>query len=128
MSENPFRNVLGTPLEPCNPSLSTGFYRTGKCETRDGDPGNHSVCAEMTEEFLRFSAARGNELRVPVPQFAFPGLAAGDRWCLCAARWQEALEAGVAPPVALEATEDIALEVIRMQDLQAHALTHDTDG
>ncbi|MGM0412764.1 MAG: DUF2237 family protein [Pseudomonadota bacterium] len=125
MSENPFRNVLGTPLEPCNPALSAGFYRTGRCETRDGDPGNHSVCAEMTDEFLRFSASRGNELRAPVPQLAFPGLSAGDRWCLCAARWQEALEAGVAPPVVLEATEDIALEAVRLQDLQAHATAGD---
>ncbi|MFP4182414.1 MAG: DUF2237 family protein [Thiohalospira sp.] len=126
MSDNPFRNVLGTALEPCNPALSAGFYRTGCCETRDGDPGNHSVCAEMTEDFLRFSAARGNELRTPLPQLDFPGLAPGDRWCLCAARWQEALEAGVAPPVVLEATEDIALEVVRMRDLQNHAVVDDT--
>lgn len=118
------RNVLGEALQPCGTDPPAGFYRNGRCDTGVQDLGNHSVCAEVTEAFLEYSAQQGNELRQGVPAFGFPGLEAGDRWCLCAARWQEALEAGVAPPVHLAATEENALEVVRLADLRANA----TDG
>jgi uncharacterized protein (DUF2237 family) len=100
----------------------TGFYRTGRCDTGPEDIGRHVVCAEVTAVFLEFSASRGNDLSTPIPQAGFSGLQPGDRWCLCAARWQEALEAGVAPPVILQATEASALEIVSLDDLQAHAL------
>ncbi|HKJ87463.1 MAG TPA: DUF2237 domain-containing protein [Gammaproteobacteria bacterium] len=122
MSERKARNVLGEELEPCGIDPPAGFYRTGRCDTGIQDLGNHSVCAEVTEEFLEFSAARGNDLTRSVPEFGFPGLEPGDRWCLCAARWQEALEAGNAPPVRLASTEENALEVVRLADLKDHAI------
>jgi uncharacterized protein (DUF2237 family) len=100
----------------------TGFYRTGYCTTGPRDRGNHVVCAEMTEAFLAFTRAQGNDLSTPRPEWGFPGLEPGDRWCLCAARWQEALEAEVAPPVVLAATAEGALEVIDRSDLMTHAL------
>ncbi len=115
-------NVLGTPLEPCSTNPMTGFYRDGCCNTGAGDMGAHVVCAEMTAEFLAFTKAQGNDLSTPVPAFQFPGLSPGDRWCLCATRWQEALEAGVAPPVRLEATHASTLEYVSLADLQRHAL------
>lgn len=115
-------NVLGTPLEPCSTNPMTGFYRDGCCNTGAGDMGAHVVCAEMTAEFLAFTKAQGNDLSTPVPAFQFPGLKPGDRWCLCATRWQEALEAGVAPPVHLEATHASTLEYVSLADLQRHAL------
>ncbi|NEP44691.1 MAG: DUF2237 domain-containing protein, partial [Okeania sp. SIO2H7] len=93
------KNVLGGPLEVCCTSPMTGFYRDGFCRTGGGDYGSHVICAEVTAEFLEFTKSRGNDLSTPVPQYNFPGLKPGDRWCLCAARWQEAKEAGVAPPV-----------------------------
>src|SRR5687768_9067794 len=95
------RNVLGDELQSCSEYPLTGFYRDGCCNTGSGDLGVHVVCAEMTEEFLLFSASRGNDLSTPMPDYGFPGLNPGDRWCLCAARWQEAFEAGFAPPVVL---------------------------
>jgi len=98
------RNVFGEPIEVCSLNPSTGFYRTGCCETGPEDVGVHTVCVEVTREFLAFSKARGNDLSTPRPEYGFPGLSAGDRWCLCAARWQEALDAGVAPRVVLAAT------------------------
>jgi uncharacterized protein (DUF2237 family) len=116
------RNVLGEPLQACCLSPRTGFYRTGACETGPEDPGRHVVCAEMTEDFLAFSKARGNDLSTPMPAFGFPGLRPGDRWCLCAARWQEALEAGKAPRVVLQATHEAALDLIAFADLRRHAL------
>ena len=119
---NAGRNVLGSKLQPCSLTVRTGFFRDGCCRTGSEDVGLHVVCAEVTEEFLAFSAARGNELREPVPQMDFPGLRPGDRWCLCAARWKEAFEAGVAPPVVLVATHVSALEFIDLDDLLAHAV------
>ena len=116
----PNRNVLGGQLEICCNDPVTGFYRTGCCETGDDDDGLHVVCAEMTPEFLQFSRMRGNDLTTPTPYF--PGLKPGDRWCLCAARWQEAFEAGMAPPIVLAATHEAALEVVELDDLMAHAL------
>ncbi len=115
-------NVLGGELVPCSTDPLTGYYRTGCCESRGDDPGMHVVCAEMTAEFLTFSQSRGNDLITPMPQYGFPGLRPGDRWCLCASRWQEALEAGVAPPVHLAATHVQALEFCSLDDLRAHAL------
>ena len=100
----------------------TGFYRDGCCNTGPGDLGLHLVCAEVTEEFLEFSASRGNDLITPMSEFGFSGLKAGDRWCLCAQRWKEALEAGVAPPVVLSATHMSALEFVDLDDLKSHAV------
>jgi uncharacterized protein (DUF2237 family) len=116
------RNVLGGPLAVCSTNPTTGFFRTGCCETSKGDVGSHTVCARLTAEFLEFSRAHGNDLTTPMPEFGFPGLKPGDRWCLCAARWQEALEAGVAPPVILAATNELALEIVSLDDLRAHAV------
>jgi uncharacterized protein (DUF2237 family) len=116
------KNVLGGLLAPCSRAPLTGFYRDGCCNTGPGDMGVHVVCAEMTEEFLEFSKRRGNDLSTPEPGFGFPGLAPGDRWCLCASRWREALDAGVAPPVILEATHMAALEHVDLEDLRAHAV------
>ncbi len=114
-------NVNGTELESCCTDPMTGFYRTGRCETGPEDHGVHVVCAELTAEFLDFSLSQGNDLITPNPEFGFPGLKPGDRWCLCAARWQEALEAGVAPPVILAATHARVVEWIDRADLVAHA-------
>ena len=116
------KNVLGGPLQPCSMDPLTGFFRDGCCNTDAEDYGSHTVCAQMTEQFLAFSKSRGNDLSTPNPEFLFPGLSPGDRWCLCAARWREAAEAGVAPPVILESTHARALEVIALADLEYHAL------
>ena len=113
------RNVLGTDLVACSMEPLTGWYRTGCCETDADDLGVHAVCAQVTDEFLEFSKSVGNDLSTPGP--GFEGLRAGDRWCLCASRWQEALEAGVAPPVVLEATHLQALEWVSLEDLRNHA-------
>ena len=102
----------------------TGFYRTGDCQTGPDDRGTHVVCAEMTADFLAFTQARGNDLSTPNPAYGFPGLKPGDRWCLCAVRWKEALDAGHAPPVVLEATHEKALEVVSITALRAHAVEH----
>ena len=115
------RNVLGSKLETCGRSPLTGFHRNGKCETGSEDYGLHVVCARMTEEFLAFSRAHGNDLGTPNPALGFPGLEPGDRWCLCAARWKEAMQAGVAPPVVLEATHMSTLEFVSLEELQRHA-------
>lgn len=115
------KNVLGTDLKPCCNDPKTGFYRDGYCRTGAGDAGVHVVCAEMTGEFLTFSKSRGNDLSTPHPEMMFPGLHPGDRWCLCVERWKEALEAGCAPPVDLEATHMAALEFVDLDDLRAHA-------
>ena len=115
-------NVLGEPLKPCSFDPRTGFFRDGCCNTGPEDRGRHTVCARMTAEFLAFSRARGNDLSTPRPEFGFAGLKAGDRWCLCAARWVEALEAGVAPKVALGATHRSVLRLVPLEVLKAHAL------
>jgi len=117
----PASNVLGTPLRPCGTDPLTGFYRDGCCNTGPQDRGLHLVCAIMTAEFLAFSAARGNDLSTPRPEWSFPGLSPGDRWCLCVSRWKEALEAGLAPPVVLEATHVASLEFVSREELEAHA-------
>ena len=116
------KNVLGGPLQTCSLSPLTGFYRDGCCNTGAEDLGLHLVCAEVTQEFLEFSRERGNDLITPNPLFGFPGLKPGDRWCLCAQRWKEALAAGVAPPVCLDATHISALEFLDLEELQAHAV------
>jgi uncharacterized protein (DUF2237 family) len=118
----PARNVLGGPLAPCSYKPVTGFFRDGCCRTGPDDHGSHTVCAVMTAEFLAYSRAAGNDLSTPLPQYGFPGLRPGDRWCLCAPRWQEAFAAGRAPRVVLEATELGALAWCRLEDLRAHAM------
>jgi uncharacterized protein len=115
-------NVFGTDLQLCCSDPVTGFFRDGYCRTGSGDLGLHTVCAVMTEEFLEFSRSRGNDLTKAVPEFGFPGLEPGDKWCLCVKRWKEALDAGVAPPVVLEATQQTALEFVELEELQAHAI------
>ena len=115
------RNVLGGPLQACSFDPLTGFERTGCCETGPDDVGQHTVCARVTDEFLAFSTAHGNDRVTPQPQWRFPGLRAGDRWCRGAARWLEAWEAGVAPPVVLEATHEAALRVIPLDVLTSRA-------
>lgn len=117
------QNILGEPLECCCTAPMTGYYRDGYCRTGAGDVGSHVVCAQVTAEFLDFTRSRGNDLSTPRPAFNFPGLKPGDRWCLCALRWKEALDAGVAPPVDLTATHASALEYVSRSDLQQHALT-----
>lgn len=117
------KNVLGGTLQSCSVSPMTGFFRTGCCDTGVEDLGLHIVCAEMTAEFLQFSQSRGNDLSTPVPEYGFPGLEPGDRWCLCVTRWKEALAAGMAPPVKLEATHMSSLEFVDLEDLQRHAVT-----
>jgi uncharacterized protein (DUF2237 family) len=120
MAPSTQRNLLGQPLEPCSTDPMTGFFRTGCCETDEHDHGRHVVCAEMTVEFLAFSASRGNDLSSPRPGFA--GLRPGDRWCMCAARWQEAFDADVAPPVVLAATHEAATEIVERELLLSHAM------
>jgi hypothetical protein len=115
------RNVFGAPLACCCTSPRTGFHRDGYCHTGPHDLGSHTVCAVMTAAFLEFSRSRGNDLVTPRADLDFPGLKPGDRWCLCVGRWREALQAGVAPPVLLAATHEKALEVVTLEQLQAHA-------
>lgn len=115
-------NVLGDTLEPCSTDPVTGFFRNGCCDTSEADRGSHTVCAVMTAEFLEFSRQRGNDLSTPRPQFGFPGLRPGDRWCLCAARFLEAYEAGQAPRVKLTATHRRALEIVPLDLLRERAL------
>ncbi len=116
------QNVLGGVLEQCSTAPLTGFYRDGCCNTGAEDAGVHVVCARMTAEFLEFSASVGNDLSTPNPASGFDGLGPGDHWCLCASRWQEALEAGAAPMVRLEATHARVLEWVDLADLEAHAI------
>lgn len=114
------KNVLGTELIPCSYDPLTGYFRDGCCNTDESDLGSHLICVRVTEKFLVFSSARGNDLVTPLPQHRFAGLKPGDRWCLCARRWREALEAGFAPPVVLESTHANALGFVTMAQLQAH--------
>ena len=115
-------NVLGEPLQLCCTDPMTGYFRTGDCQTNALDQGTHVVCAYMTEEFLAYSKSRGNDLITPRPEYDFPGLKEGDRWCLCALRWKEALLADLAPPVVLESTHERALDYVTLEDLRSHAL------
>jgi uncharacterized protein (DUF2237 family) len=116
------RNVLGTELKSCSQDPVTGFYRNGCCETGSEDPGMHTVCAVMTAEFLAFSRAAGNDLSTAMPQYGFPGLKPGDRWCLCAPRWKEALDAGAAPQLVLEATHEETLAIVPLGVLKDYAV------
>jgi uncharacterized protein len=115
------RNVLGGDLQLCSLSPLTGFFRDGCCHTGPGDLGLHVVCARVTAEFLAYTRARGNDLSTSHPQFGFPGLEPGDRWCLCATRWKEAFDAGVAPPVVLSATHEKVLDIVSLEQLRACA-------
>ncbi len=119
------RNVLGGELQTCGTDPMTGFYRTGCCDTGADDSGVHTVCTQVTAEFLAFSVDRGNDLSTPRPEYGFAGLQPGDRWCLCADRWAEALAAGVAPPVVLDATHARTLDWVDLVDLHRHAAPSD---
>lgn len=121
VAKRPERNVLGGGLLACSYDPLTGFNRTGCCESSAEDLGLHLVCARMTSEFLAYSKGQGNDLSTPRPEYRFAGLKPGDRWCLCATRWKEAQEAGVAPPVVLEATHEAVLRVVDLVTLRAHA-------
>lgn len=116
------RNVLGEKLQSCGEDPVTGFYRDGCCNVGPDDFGVHSVCVRVTEEFLEFSKAHGNDLSTPMPQFGFDGLKAGDQWCLCAARWKEAFDANAAPRVVLRATHEATLEFVSLEDLKKYAI------
>ncbi len=116
------RNVLGEQLDLCSMAPMTGFFRDGCCNTSPEDVGSHTVCVVMTAEFLEFSKSRGNDLSTPLPAFGFPGLKPGDRWCLCAPRWQEAFDAGKAPRVVLRATHQAALNFCALADLKRYAI------
>jgi len=119
---DPAKNVFGEPLESCSDDPTTGFFRDGCCNTSDEDIGRHTVCTRVTQEFLEFSRGRGNDLSTPRHEFGFPGLRPGDQWCLCAARWQEALDAGAAPRVVLRATHAATLEIVSLEDLKRYAI------
>ena len=116
------KNVIGAPLEPCSLSPLTGFNRNGNCQSAEHDFGVHGVCSEVTEAFLSFTKARGNNLSSPNELHGFPGLKPGDRWCLCASRWKEALDNSVAPPIVLSATNEAVLNLIGLEDLLKHAV------
>jgi uncharacterized protein (DUF2237 family) len=116
------KNVYGSPIASCCTDPVTGFYRDGKCITGPDDHGTHIVCAQMTKEFLDFTKGRGNDLSTPYPAYNFPGLKAGDCWCLCISRWLEAVEAGVAPPINLQATHEKALEYTTIELLELYSL------
>jgi uncharacterized protein (DUF2237 family) len=118
-------NVLGTPLQDCSLDPLTGYFRDGCCKTSSVDTGSHVICARVTQEFLEFSLSKGNDLMTPRPAYQFPGLQSGDQWCLCAMRWKEACEAGVAPPVILKSTNERALQFVTLEELQLHAFNND---
>lgn len=120
--KNSARNVLGEPLNTCSTTPMTGFFRDGCCNTGPQDIGRHVLCAQVTEEFLEYSKSKGNDLSTPRPEFGFDGLKPGDRWCLCADRWQEALEEGKAPRVVLQSTHEQCLEHVALDDLKRLAL------
>jgi uncharacterized protein len=121
-SDNIPKNVLGGVLQTCSDSPRTGFYRDGCCNVGPDDLGVHSVCVRVTADFLEFSSSRGNDLSTPHPEFGFPGLQPGDRWCLCAARWVEALRAGVAPRLVLQATHEVMLDYAPLEELKKYAI------
>ena len=114
-------NVLGEPLESCSENPMTGFFRDGCCNTSEDDVGSHTICVKVTKEFLEFSRFKGNDLSTPLPEFGFPGLKSGDQWCLCAARWLEAQQHGMAPRVMLRGTHSGALEIVPLDLLKEHA-------
>jgi uncharacterized protein (DUF2237 family) len=116
------KNVLGGELEGCSTSPLTGFFRDGCCNTGPEDLGSHTVCTQVTEDFLDFSLSQGNDLLTPMPQYGFPGLKPGDHWCLCASRWAEALDAGAPPRVVLAATHERALDILDLDDLKSHGI------
>lgn len=116
------KNVLGEPLQPCSTDPMTGWYRNGCCDTGPGDFGMHVICCQVNAEFLEYSRDVGNDLSTPIPEYGFPGLKPGDRWCVCAARWKEAYDAGVAPGVVLAATHMSALEYASLEELKEHAV------
>ena len=122
------KNVIGGVLQTCSLKPMTGFLRNGCCQVTEEDLGTHGVCVVLTIEFLLFSRRRGNDLSTPRPEFDFPGLQPGNRWCLCSSRWQEALEAGCAPGVVLAATSAAALEIVRLDDLKRHAVDLDQEN
>jgi uncharacterized protein len=128
MEREPDVNVVGGALRPCSEEPLTGFFRDGCCATGEEDLGSHTVCAVVTDEFLEFSMRAGNDLSTPRPEFGFPGLVAGDRWCVCAARWLEAHHAGCAPPVVLGATHVGALEIVPIDLLTARAVAPSSSG
>ncbi len=119
--QNEALNVLGTPLVPCSYDPLTGFFRDGCCQTDEQDRGSHVICAKVTQAFLEFSLQRGNDLMTSRPEYRFAGLRAGDKWCLCALRWEEAFKAGLAPQVILESTHLKALEFVTLEQLQSCA-------
>ncbi len=118
----PQKNVFGEPIRTCSDAPKTGFFRDGCCNTGPQDFGSHTVCVVMTAEFLEYSKKAGNDLSTPMSEYGFPGLKAGDRWCLCAARWQQAFEAGMAPKVVLSATHEAALRIVSLTDLKRYAI------
>ena len=120
MAEEKAKNILGTDLQSCCTSPMTGFFRDGYCNTNHMDQGTHVVCAVVTDEFLQFTKSTGNDLTTPRPEYKFPGLKAGDGWCLCAMRWKEAYDAGVAPPIKPQSTHEKALEIIDQEALKKH--------
>jgi hypothetical protein len=122
MSEEQQKNVFGEPIASCSDAPVTGFYRNGCCDTGPEDVGSHTVCAIMTDEFLAYTKSVGNDLSTPIPAYGFPGLKAGDRWCLCAARWKQAFDAGAAPRVVLSATNEAALEIVPLEELKRYAI------
>jgi len=121
-------NVLGQPLQPCSVDPMTGFFRDGSCTTGDMDHGSHVICTRVTEQFLSYSKRKGNDLSTPRPEYQFPGLKPGDKWCVCALRWEEALLAGVAAPVVLASTHIRALNFVSLDDLRSHAVLAEADG
>jgi uncharacterized protein (DUF2237 family) len=121
------KNVLGTELQLCSLAPMTGFYRDGQCRVSPDDFGCHAVCVQVTEEFLKFSKFAGNDLSTPLPQYEFPGLKPGDRWCLCASRWKEALDAGFAPSIYLESTSEAALKYVSRSILEEYAVLYEEE-
>ena len=122
MEKDPSFNVLGSALAPCSTDPVTGYFRNGACDTCASDTGSHTVCAVMTDEFLKFSQAVGNDLSTPRPEYRFAGLKAGDKWCLCLDRWREAYAAGAAPNIVLESTHELALERVPLDTLELFAV------
>ena len=125
VDDNSSFNIYGEPLEVCSENPITGFFRDGCCNTNKQDVGSHTVCIEVTKEFLEFSRLKGNDLSTPMPEYGFPGLKPGNRWCLCAARWYEAYQAGMAPRVFLKRTHEKALDIIPLDLLKDHAVETD---
>ncbi|WP_437186111.1 DUF2237 family protein [Planctomicrobium sp. SH668] len=119
------KNVLGNPLQPCSYDPMTGWFRNGCCDTGPGDYGLHIICVQVTDEFLRYSRSVGNDLSTPVPEYQFPGLKHGDRWCLCATRWKEAYDAGAAPQVVLASTHMSAIEFASLEEMMEYAVDAD---